>query len=109
MFAASAIAANTFMRSLFGAVFPLFASYMFNGIGINWGMTLIGCIAALLVPMPFIFFYKGRAIRARSKFAPAPDIALDRKRDEEMAAGDSDGMIDGSSDQGNSNGEKKSE
>lgn len=31
MFAASAIAANTFMRSLFGAIFPLFATYMFNG------------------------------------------------------------------------------
>ena len=35
MFAASAIAANTFMRSLFGAVFPLFAYYMFEGKGQN--------------------------------------------------------------------------
>lgn len=31
MFAASAIAANTIMRSIFGAVFPLFAYYMFEG------------------------------------------------------------------------------
>ena len=30
-FAASAIAANTFLRSLFGAVFPLFATQMYNG------------------------------------------------------------------------------
>lgn len=42
MFAASAIAANTIMRSIFGAVFPLFATYMFQGIGINWGETLLG-------------------------------------------------------------------
>jgi len=30
-FAASAIAANTFLRSLFGAIFPLFAAQMYNG------------------------------------------------------------------------------
>jgi DHA1 family multidrug resistance protein-like MFS transporter len=30
-FAASAIAANTIMRSLLAAAFPLFASYMFQG------------------------------------------------------------------------------
>ncbi|KAL9088164.1 MAG: hypothetical protein Q9165_006291 [Trypethelium subeluteriae] len=109
MFAASAIAGNTFMRSLFGAVFPLFATYMFDGIGINWGMTLIGCIAALLVPMPFIFYFRGKQIRARSKFAPAPDIELDKKRDEEKAMGDSDGLTDGNAESVDENGRKKSE
>ncbi|KAI9700478.1 MAG: hypothetical protein M1820_006777 [Bogoriella megaspora] len=87
MFAASAIAGNTFLRSLFGAVFPLFATYMFNGIGINWGMTLIGCVAALMIPMPFLFYFKGKAIRARSKFAPAPDIAMEKKRKDEESSG----------------------
>ena len=61
MFAASAIAANTIMRSIFGAVFPLFATYMFEGIGIEWGMTLLGCVAALFIPMPFLF-YKVRTV-----------------------------------------------
>jgi DHA1 family multidrug resistance protein-like MFS transporter len=40
MFAASAIAANTFMRSIFGGIFPLFATYMFNGMGIQWASTV---------------------------------------------------------------------
>lgn len=40
MFAASAIAANTFMRSLFGGIFPLFATYMFDGMGIEWASTV---------------------------------------------------------------------
>ena len=71
------------MRSLFGAIFPLFAYYMFEGIGVNWGMTLLGCVAALFIPMPFIFLFKGKSIRAKSKFAPAPDIQMDKKRDEE--------------------------
>ncbi|CAK3997345.1 related to fluconazole resistance [Lecanosticta acicola] len=91
MFSASAIAANTIMRSLFGAVFPLFAYYMFEGIGINWGMTLLGCVSALFIPMPFIFYYKGKTIRARSKFAPAPDIQQEKKGDEESGDDNSGG------------------
>lgn len=85
MFAASAIAGNTFLRSLFGAVFPLFARYMYDGIGINYGQTLIGGVAAVLVPLPFVFYYFGRKIRAKSTFAPAPDIAQDKRRDEESS------------------------
>jgi DHA1 family multidrug resistance protein-like MFS transporter len=83
MFAASAIAGNTFMRSIFGAIFPLFARYMYEGIGINYGNTLIGAIAVVLVPLPFIFYLFGKKIRARNTFAPAPDIEQEKKRDEE--------------------------
>ncbi|KAH7093444.1 major facilitator superfamily domain-containing protein [Paraphoma chrysanthemicola] len=83
MFAASAIAANTFMRSIFGGVFPLFATYMFNGMGIQWAATLLGCVALVLVPMPVVFYIFGKRIRAKSKFAPAPDIEQDKRRDEE--------------------------
>lgn len=83
MFAASAIAGNTFLRSLFGAIFPLFARYMYEGIGINYGQTLVGCIAAVLVPLPFLFYFYGKKIRARSTFAPAPDIEQDKRPDEE--------------------------
>lgn len=69
-FAASAIAGNTFMRSLCGAGFPLFATYMFNGMGIQWASTLLGCVAAVLVPIPVIFYLYGHKIRAKSKIAP---------------------------------------
>lgn len=91
MFAASAIAANTIMRSLFGAVFPLFATYMYDGIGINWGNTLLGCVAALFIPMPFVFYWKGRSIRAKSKFAPALDIEQDKRRADEESRGGGEG------------------
>lgn len=75
MFAASAIAANTFLRSLFGAIFPLFATYMIEGMGIQWAGTLLGCVAFLLVPLPIIFYLKGAQIRKKSSFAPTFDIA----------------------------------
>lgn len=61
---------------------------MYDGIGINWGMTLLGCLSALFIPVPFLFYFKGKTIRAKSKFAPAPDIEQDKKRDEE-SRGDS--------------------
>ena len=68
--AASAIAANTFLRSLAGAIFPLFAQYMFNAMGVNWAGTLLGCVAAVLVPIPVVFYLYGGKIREKSKFAP---------------------------------------
>lgn len=70
MFAASALAGNTFMRSLFGAAFPLFGRQMFLGMHIQWAATLLGCVAAVLAPIPFIFYFYGARIRAKSKIAP---------------------------------------
>jgi DHA1 family multidrug resistance protein-like MFS transporter len=70
--AASAIAGNTLLRSLAGAGFPLFSSYMFNGMGIQWASTLLGCVAAALVPIPVVFYIYGHRIRKRSAFAPTP-------------------------------------
>jgi hypothetical protein len=76
-FAASAIAANTFLRSLCGAAFPLFARQMFQGMGIQWASTLLGCIAALLVPVPIWFYLKGAKIREKSAYAPtAPNPSV---------------------------------
>lgn len=81
MFAASAIAGNTFMRSLAGAGFPLFARQMFQGMGIQWAATLLGCVAVVLAPIPFILYKYGDKIRAKSAYAPrlplppAPNVA----------------------------------
>ncbi|KAL0470521.1 major facilitator superfamily domain-containing protein [Neurospora intermedia] len=97
MFAASAIAGNTFLRSLAGAGFPLFSTYMFKGMGIQWASTLLGCVAAALVPIPIIFLYYGHRIRAKSAyaptFAPRAPAAEDESGDEtnsEHAVGEKD-------------------
>ncbi|KAE8873862.1 hypothetical protein PTNB73_00494 [Pyrenophora teres f. teres] len=70
IFAASAIAANTFLRSLAGAAFPLFARQMFEGMGIEWASTLLGCLAAVMVPVPVWFYLQGEKIRRKSAYAP---------------------------------------
>ncbi|TIA26186.1 hypothetical protein D6C81_01022 [Aureobasidium pullulans] len=75
MFAASAIAANTFLRSLCGAGFPLFATYMIEGMGIQWAGTLLGLFAFCLVPLPIWFYLRGAQIRSKSSFAPTFPVA----------------------------------
>ena len=73
-------------------MFPLFATYMFDGMGIQWAATLLGCVALLLVPLPIAFLLYGKRIRARSHFAPAPDLLQDKRRDEEArGVADSEG------------------
>ncbi|KAK9242391.1 major facilitator superfamily domain-containing protein [Lipomyces tetrasporus] len=62
IFAASAMAANTFLRSGFAAGLPLFARAMFHNLGVQWAGTLLGCIGILLVPVPVLFYL--------SKYAP---------------------------------------
>ncbi|CCF59034.1 hypothetical protein KAFR_0F04390 [Kazachstania africana CBS 2517] len=67
--AASAVAANTFMRSSFGATFPLFAGYMFEGMGTGWAGLLLGLFAAAMIPVPLLLLKFGPGIRKRSKWA----------------------------------------
>lgn len=68
-FAASAIAANTVMRSSFGAAFPLFAAFMFHGMGTNWAGLVLGLVAVALIPVPLVLLFYGKRIRGKSKFA----------------------------------------
>lgn len=86
MYAASALAANTVARSAAGAAAPLFTGYMFDALGVGGGGSLIGGVAVLLAPIPFLFYKYGRPIRERSRFAPTkpkqPDV---EKQDEEAA------------------------
>ncbi|KAG6007487.1 hypothetical protein E4U21_005955 [Claviceps maximensis] len=79
MFAASAHAASSCCRSVLAAVLPLATSHMFGQLGIAGACGLIGGLSAVMCAIPFIFIWKGPAIRARSKFC----IAL-REQKEEM-------------------------
>lgn len=69
LYAATALAGNTFIRSSFGAVFPLFARQMFTNLTIKWAATLLGCFGILMIPVPFFFYAYGKKIRGKSKFA----------------------------------------
>lgn len=70
-YAASAIAANTFLRSCFAGAFPLVVGPLYHNIGTGPGSSITGGFAALLIPVPFIFYIYGRRIRASSKWSKA--------------------------------------
>jgi len=69
IFAASVLAANSVLRSCFGAAFPLFTTYMYNNLGIHWASTIPAFLALACVPFPFLFYKYGASIRERCKFA----------------------------------------
>lgn len=67
LYAASAMAANTVLRSILGAVFPLFGLQMYNALGLGWGNSLLAFLSLALVPIPFGFYYFGERIRTHPK------------------------------------------
>ncbi|CBF78676.1 hypothetical protein AN7295.2 [Aspergillus nidulans FGSC A4] len=70
MFANSAIAANTLIRSSLGGAFPLFATQMYHKLGVPWASSLLGFITVAMIPIPIVFYIYGKKIRALSKFSP---------------------------------------
>jgi multidrug resistance protein len=66
--AASAIAANTVLRSLVGAFLPLAGPAMYAKLGLGWGNSLLAFIALALAPISWIFFKYGERIRKSPRF-----------------------------------------
>ncbi|CZR68648.1 related to multidrug resistant protein [Phialocephala subalpina] len=66
LYAASGLAANSFTRSCFGAIFPLFGIQMYNKLGYDWATAVLAFITLAMVPFPY-----GKGLRRRSRFALA--------------------------------------
>ena len=61
--AASVIGANAVLRGTAGALIPLSGLDMYNALGWGWGNSLLGFIALVFAPMPWIFGLYGAKIR----------------------------------------------
>ncbi|OAL30037.1 hypothetical protein AYO20_08941 [Fonsecaea nubica] len=68
LYAASAMAANTVLRSLGGAVLPLAGRDMYNKLGLGWGNSLLAFISLAMSPMIWVFLKYGERIRTHPKF-----------------------------------------
>lgn len=66
--AASAMAANTVLRSIFGGLLPLSGLSMYDALGLGWGNSLLGFLALALIPVPIAFRFYGEKIRTHPKF-----------------------------------------
>ncbi|KAJ8100180.1 major facilitator superfamily domain-containing protein [Lipomyces tetrasporus] len=67
--AASAMAANDFLRCAFAAAFPIFTPAMYYNLGVGWASSIPGFISLALIPIPFILYGYGARIRSWSKYA----------------------------------------
>ncbi|KAG2137918.1 MFS polyamine transporter [Suillus clintonianus] len=68
--AASAMAAVSFLRSIAGFGFPLFAPSMYNALGFGMGDTILAIVAVVIgCPAPYIFWRYGERIRGVSRYA----------------------------------------
>jgi MFS family permease len=70
IYAASSTAAVTLLRSLMAAGLPLAAKPMIRVLGIGPALSIVGAVAAALLPVPFLFMKYGPALRKLSKLAP---------------------------------------
>lgn len=69
-FAASALAAGAFLRSIAGFGFPLFAPYMYEALEYGWGNSVLAFIAVGIgIPAPIFLWRFGEVLRRKSTYA----------------------------------------
>ena len=64
-YAASALAANTVLRSLFGTFLPLAGPPMYAALGLGWGNSVLGFLALGFAPVPWFLYKYGDHLRKR--------------------------------------------
>ncbi|KAI9838123.1 MAG: hypothetical protein M1819_006279 [Sarea resinae] len=87
IFAASAMAASSTCRSVFGALLPLAARPMYTRLGVDWASSLLGFLSLGMTIIPFTFIIYGDRIRANSKFC---QYLAERKKGMLQAEADED-------------------
>ncbi|GAA5972770.1 hypothetical protein JCM11641_003013, partial [Rhodosporidiobolus odoratus] len=69
VYASSALSGQSMCRNFCAAAFPLFTTQMYNGMGYQWASFLAAIVGLTLATVPWLLFFKGPSIRARSQFA----------------------------------------
>lgn len=80
IYAASVLAANSVLRSLFGAAFPMFTQKMYDNLGVSWASSIPAFLAVACVPFPFLFYKYGAQIRSKCKYAAQAAAMMARMR-----------------------------
>ncbi|KAI2638431.1 cycloheximide resistance protein [Xylaria nigripes] len=65
IYAASALASNTIVRSIVGAVLPLAGLQLYDKLGYGWGNSLLAFIAILFLPVSFLTLRYGELLRTK--------------------------------------------
>lgn len=69
IYAGSALATITFARYMFAGGMTIVSRAMWMNLGTRWACTLLGCLAVVLMPAPFLLYKWGHKVREKSRFA----------------------------------------
>lgn len=70
-YAASAVSANTILRSVLACALPVAAAPMAHTMGIGPAISLLGGVSCLVLPVPLLFMKYAPALRQKSRLAVA--------------------------------------
>lgn len=68
IYAASALAANTAIRCVFGLTIPLAGPYLYDALGLGWGNSLLALLSLTISPAALWLLRAGERLRKNSKF-----------------------------------------
>ena len=67
-YGASASGASSLSRYTLSAAFPLFVTQMYERLGVKGATGLLGGLSVVLAVIPWLFYWKGPQLRARSQY-----------------------------------------
>ncbi|KAJ5115967.1 hypothetical protein N7456_000315 [Penicillium angulare] len=76
IYAASALGFMTVSRYLAAGGMTVVGMPFYKNMGVHWTLTILGCISALMVPVPYVFYKFGPVIRRWSKYAVTNEVAV---------------------------------
>jgi hypothetical protein len=84
IYAASALAGNSVVRSFLGGTLPLAGPSMYRAMTPQWAGTFLGLLEICLIPIPFVFYKYGDKIRAKSPLIR--QMRADQEKSEQRVA-----------------------
>lgn len=66
IYATSALAGNSIVRSFIGGTLPLAGPAMYRTLSPHWAGTLLGMVQISIIPIPVVFYLYGHKIRMKS-------------------------------------------
>lgn len=71
VYSASALTFVALIRYVVAGGMTVVGIPFYENLGTHYATTILGCISSVLVPVPYLLYYYGHAIRSRSRFAVA--------------------------------------
>ncbi|KAJ5538528.1 hypothetical protein N7494_008007 [Penicillium frequentans] len=76
IYAASALGFMTVSRYCAAGGMTVVGMPFYKNMGVHWTLTILGCISAIMVPVPYVFYKFGPVIRRWSKYAVTNEVEV---------------------------------